>query len=129
MVLVISTIVLVLSIVSLILSRSRDIDWELSDKLGIGGWVGVVISIWIGFFLLGFAVDVNTVKTEVTDYEIVDSKYHLMIDTEEDVEVIDDVTMFKNFKYSKNFKVYKVVKENSYGLENSVEYVIEPVKE
>lgn len=129
MVLVISTIVLVLSIVSLILSRSRNIDWELSDKLGIGGWVGVVISIWIGFFLLGFTVDVNTVKTEVTDYEIVDSKYHLMIDTEEDVEVIDDVTMFKNFKYSKNFKVYKVVKENSYGLENSVEYVIEPVKE
>lgn len=127
MILVISAFVLVLSIIVIILSTFRYID----SGTKFLGWIGVIVSLWFGFVLFGLGADVNTVKTEVkaTDYEIVDSKYHLMIDTEEDVEVIDDVTMFKKFKDCKNFKVYKVVKENSYGLENSVEYVIKPVKE
>lgn len=129
MVLVISTLVLVLGIILFGLSKSDNVRVPLSQTFEFVGVISIILSILIGFLLLGASLPMNTVKTEVSDYQIIDGKYHLMIDTKEEVEVLNEIKSLRMYKEGQPFKVYEIVKENSYGADLETEYIIESVKE
>jgi hypothetical protein len=124
-----SSIALLLSLLSLSISKHKGISYDKSSAFEFFGITGIVLSLFFGFLILGVSVPVSEVKTEIKDYDILKGKYHLILDVKEDIEILANLSVYKIIESNKPFKIYKIVEKNSYGGDLSITYLFESIKE
>lgn len=116
MILIISAIVLGIGIVLLFTGWYQPLGLFLT-----------ILSVFLGFFFLGLAINVKQVKTEVTPLKIIKNElgttiYYLNSDKNEVQTIYTSDIRIANT--TNVLYVNKVVKYNSYNLENQIYYIL-----